>query len=247
MRSTTQGYQGFRNQRPVIRLLLRLVLFLGVLFLLYQGVTRIVVQSVEQQSRAMIPTLEPGDRAFLIPLLYGPRFPLFSLNLPGFSAPRRGDIVLVRPAFLTEASPGVRLLDPIVRFSTVQRQTLDESAAGHSAQQIKRIIGLPGDTVRIERFTAFVRPSGESEFQNEFTLSPQPYQITADPRPEAWEGTDPFGESEAEIELGANDYFLLSDNRSAGVDSRHWGPVGKEAILGRLRLRYWPFDRFGSL
>ena len=46
--------------------------------------------------------------------------------------------------------------------------------------------------------------------------------------------------------LGAKQYFVLGDNRSASQDSRDFGPVPSAAIFGRVFLTYWPLGRFGT-
>jgi signal peptidase I len=49
-----------------------------------------------------------------------------------------------------------------------------------------------------------------------------------------------------EITIPDGHYFMLGDNRAASADSREWGPVPEEWILGEVRLRYWPPGRIGS-
>jgi signal peptidase I len=45
--------------------------------------------------------------------------------------------------------------------------------------------------------------------------------------------------------VGKNEYFTLGDNRSHSSDSREWGMVPRDLIIGKARLRYWPPDRWG--
>jgi signal peptidase I len=244
---TSQGYQGFREQRPLLRALKRLLVFLLLLFVGYQIVTVLLLRSIEQESVSMRPSLEPGDRVLLVPMIYGSRLPLFDSRLPGFRSPQRGDVVAVRPAYMREPGFGLRLSDPVVRFATAQERSLVGHPDWRSRIQVKRIIGLPGDTIRIERFIAFVQPEGKGEFVNEFTLSDRAYSVRDTPRPGTWQQTDPFGGATGEVTLDENEYFVLSDDRTVGLDSRHWGPVEKGDIHGKLWLRLWPFSRFGQL
>lgn len=193
----------------------------------------------------MRPTLDRGDRLVVSPLVYGPRIRVFGWMLPGLSEPRRGDLVAIRPGFMGEASAIRRLANPVVRFVTLERARLDDGADWRSAVQVKRIIGLPGDTVRMERFVAFVRPSGEDRFVNELLLAERPYETSIQGVPDGWLGEDPFGDAMDEIVLGPDEYFVIGDNRAASLDSRHWGPIGEQAIHGRIIFRYWPLGQIG--
>ncbi len=195
----------------------------------------------------MAPTIESGDRLMASPLLYGPRIRAFGWILPGFTEPHRGDLVTIRPGFMEEASAIRRLANPVVRFATVERVRLDDGADWHSAVHVKRIIGLPGDTVRMERFVVFVRPSGEDGFLSEFELARRPYETSTEGLPDGWRGEDPFGDAMEEVVLGPDEYFVVGDDRALSIDSRHWGPIGERAIHGRVIFRYWPLRRIGSL
>lgn len=96
---------------------------------------------------------------------------------------------------------------------------------------IKRIIGLPGETVRIDNDgTIFIDGNElEESYGNEVILDP--------------------GLAEEPIILGEDEYFVLGDNRNGSSDSRDpsVGPVSKDWILGRAWLRIWPLSEFGIL
>lgn len=82
---------------------------------------------------------------------------------------------------------------------------------------IKRVIGLPGEAIRIENGSVFI--NGEK--------LDEPYEI------QLTSGTE-------EITLGAEQYFVLGDNRNASSDSRSFGAIKKDSIRGRTWLVYWP-------
>ncbi len=90
---------------------------------------------------------------------------------------------------------------------------------------IKRIIGLPGETVKIDNnnIIIFNQQGGQ-------ILSETDYLSPGIPTP-----------GEIQITLGENDYFVLGDNRTASSDSRRWGAVPREDIIGRVIIRAWPF------
>ena len=94
---------------------------------------------------------------------------------------------------------------------------------------IKRIIGLPGETIRVQDGKVFI---------NNITLEenylPQEYVTSG--------GT--YWQTGKNIVLLPDEYFVLGDNRSHSSDSREWGVVPKANIVGKAFLRYWPTDRF---
>ena len=92
---------------------------------------------------------------------------------------------------------------------------------------IKRVVGLPLETVELNGNTVTIR---NTEFPEGFTLD-EPYVDDAYTK-----------ESQLVMELGDNEYFVLGDNRKASADSRYWGPLEFERIVGRAYLRLFPFN-----
>ncbi|MFW5737907.1 MAG: signal peptidase I [Spirochaetota bacterium] len=242
---SSRRYETYRETDSLRRRLRRIVGVLLLFFLVYEAVTTVLLSSVEQESIAMEPTISEGDRLFALPLVYGPRIRLFGWVLPGIRPPVRGDIVAVRPPYMPRPGWAGRLADPIVRFVTLGNRRVGEGRTWESSVQVKRIVGVPGDTIQIERFVAYVQPSGEREFVSEFALTSAEYQLQIDERPAGWEALDPFGAAAEAVTLADGEYFVLTDNRSAGLDSRHWGVVTHEHIIAKLSYRFRPLSRFG--
>ena len=98
---------------------------------------------------------------------------------------------------------------------------------------IKRVIGLPGDRVRIEAGRVFVndRPLKED-------YVPAQYRDTI-----SW----PPGASARDVVVPPDMYFVLGDHRSESSDSRSWGYVPRQSIYGKAVFVYWPPDRIGRL
>lgn len=94
---------------------------------------------------------------------------------------------------------------------------------------IKRIIGLPGETVKVEDGKIFIK--NKSIASGEFVLDESSYL----------ENISTAGN--VEMSLGDDEYFVLGDNRDASSDSRKWGAVKKDYIIGRVWVRAWPFNR----
>jgi len=117
-----------------------------------------------------------------------------------FNEPQRGDVVVFRYPF-----------DPSQYF-------------------IKRIVGLPGEKIKIAEGKVYItnpgHPAGEVLAEN--------YLLPA---------MKTLGD--VEVELAADEYYLLGDNRIASLDSRAFGPIKDSYIIGKTLLRGWPLDRIG--
>ncbi len=115
-----------------------------------------------------------------------------------FSAPARGDVIVFR-------YPG----DPSVFY-------------------IKRIIGLPGETVSINHGVVTITTTAGKKL----TLS-EPYVVNEDVT---------YTKS---VTLNAGEYFVMGDNRPNSSDSRVWGPLPRYDIIGRVDFRLLPLSRMG--
>jgi signal peptidase I len=100
-----------------------------------------------------------------------------------------------------------------------------EYPGDHTKSYIKRVIGLPGDDVRIVQGRVIVNSKPLKEPY-------VPLRFTDD-------------RSLAEQVLPAHEYFVLGDHRSISSDSRDFGPVDRSLIYGKAAFVYWPVDQAG--
>ncbi len=126
---------------------------------------------------------------------------LIGLRIPYyFTDPKRGDVVIFKAP----------------------------EAAGEDACQlyIKRVIGLPGETIVIKDGIAYLQnEDGRIKIDNQDW-----WNKNEEPNADGKEKT---------IVLGDNEYFMMGDNRNHSSDSRVWGPVTRKAILAKAWLRYY--------
>lgn len=128
-----------------------------------------------------------------------------------------------------------------MRLASITRDdvVLFRDPSGEDTVMVKRVIGLPGDTVRFLGNEVQVIPgSGTS----------RPLHDAVTPVARAAEAGDPQssgGPGSVSMTLAAGEYFVLGDNRSGSSDSRHWGAVSRDAILGEAVFRVFPWRRIG--
>ena len=226
----------------------RVLRVLLIALVLYLAVTRFLVSSYRIESVSMEPALNPVDRVIVSEIPYGARVPFSSSRLPGQGTPARGDLVVVQPPFVSEPSLIARMLEPVFGFVTLQRSSLYRDLYGGrvSSYMVKRVVGLPGDTLRLSSFTLLVKPRGGAAFVPEMELSPVRYQVATAVDTKGWQPTFPFSGNSPEVTLGDDQYFVLGDNRPQSSDSRSWGPLRMDRIVGKVVYRYWPPNAIGA-
>lgn len=102
---------------------------------------------------------------------------------------------------------------------------------GTGCDFIKRIIGIPGDRVAVRENAIWI--NGEK--------LPEPYI------PSNFEILPGRATLDQEIYLAPDEYFVSGDNRPHSSDSRFWGPITKDEIVGRVFLRYWPVNEMSLI
>ncbi len=190
-------------------------------------VTTFLVQPMRIPSESMVPTLQVGDFLLVDTQSFAPSGALDRLLLPPARV-GRGDLAV---------------------FHNPVEDSLDYGATGAapSALLVKRVIGLPGDRLRLRDGRvlvdgsplpepyAFYAPSRPNNFRDDF-----PSLREADPNvePDWWIELRRKAAS-GELTVPPGCYFLLGDNRNDSEDSRYWGFVRRNAMIGRPLLVYF--------
>lgn len=174
-------------------------------------------------SGSMIPTLLIGDFIVVNKYAYGLRLPVLNTKFLSVGEPQRGDVIVFRYP-----------VDPGVSF-------------------IKRLVGLPGDTVNYRDKQLYV--NGELIERSEIGRYTSQDVKCATPRPDAVRYAESIGGVAHDILLhsssGSRDgqwvvpdghYFVMGDNRDRSNDSREWGFVPEENLMGRAVGIWLNFD-----
>jgi len=175
---------------------------------------------------SMEQTILIGDHVFLNKLLYGPHLPYTSLRLPVLKEIHRQEIV----AFRYPSNPSVMF--------------------------VKRVIGVGGDVVKIQNKKVYLsgRPLDEPYVQYQFsTMLPlrddfPPTPSLLETLPAAW-GLDPTWARQMPsfirndgLHIPPGYLFVMGDNRDNSLDSRFWGFVPLENVVGEPLFVYWSYD-----
>lgn len=195
-----------------MKALLELILTIAVAIALALLIQAFIVKPYRIPSQSMLPTLAIGQRILANRLI---------------SHPSVGDIVVFHPP--SGADPATPTCGS-ANQGDGHPQACDMPTSGESSQTfIKRVVGGPGDTIKI--INGHVYRNGV-------------------PEPDLY--TEPCGAAGScnfpqPIVVPPGDYFMMGDNRGSSDDSRFWGPVPDKWIIGVAFFTYWPPDRFGFL
>lgn len=97
-----------------------------------------------------------------------------------------------------------------------------------STRYIKRIIGLPGETISVEDGSVYIENKSQKQRLDEKDYFPDGIYTTG----------------KVKVALGENEYFVLGDNRNFSLDSRRWGVLPEANIIGRVFWRVLPLRNF---
>ena len=228
----------YADQQNYLRKIRIVLTWLFAFFIIHTIVSALVVSNRVVENSTMMPGILPGERfvffSFTVQHMFRDRN---DANLPF----QRGQIVLVNRN--TDKRPVLRtVLDSFVRFFSLQRFSLfpkDDNL------YVKRIIGLPGDTINMKNYLIRIKPAGQDYEYTEFELTGHDYTPQLPDHSMQWDESIPFSGFMDSIVLGKEECFVLSDDRNVTNDSRTWGPVPADSITARLLVRYWPLTRLG--
>jgi len=188
-------------------------------------IRQFVVEAFKIPSGSMIPTLDIGDHLLVNKFIYGPRMPFTDIRIFTWKEPKRGEIIVFK------------------------------YPENESKNFIKRVVGLPGDKIEIKKGILFINDQPVQVIaqgvykEKEQADGPSYYE-----KPRLLEEQlgivkhnilylrDQSGYDFAPKLVPAESVFVMGDNRDNSQDSRVWGFVKFEKILGRALIIYWSWD-----
>jgi signal peptidase I len=162
-----------------------------------------LVQAFQIPSPSMVGTILVGDHILVNKFAYGPFASAAEKELLPFRIIARGDVII---------------------FKFPKEPEKD---------YVKRVIGLPGETLKIDNGQVMIKKPGDADFS---TLKEEDYVQHIDPL----SAPDPDSlNNRPPVEIPSDSYFVMGDNRDDSRDSRDWGFVPRQCIRGRALLVYW--------
>ena len=198
------------------------------LFLLIRA---FLIEAYRIPSESMVPALLVGDWLFVNKLRFGPNIPFTSVNLPGYAEPLRHDVVVFK-------SPN----------------QIDQPEDPNPTL-VKRIIGMPGDTLYMRSAKLFVNGIAQREpyaegsepgadevsplfdWQKQYSLKQSRFGAAPD---------QPSHDNWGPLVVPPKHFFMMGDNRYNSKDSRYWGLVPRENIRGRPMFVYYSWNAVDS-
>lgn len=180
------------------------------------GIQQFLVKPFRIPSESMVPTLEVGQRV------------LVDRVSPRFSEPERGDVIVFKPPKGADDDAEVQCAEDVPGAACAK------AVDGRSDTNfIKRVVGVPGDELYIEGGRVYLKGK-----DGRFRQQKEPF-IRPDSACETCNLKKP-------IKIPKDHFFMMGDNRGNSTDSRVWGPVPKDWVIGGAFFTYWPPKRIGT-
>ena len=183
------------------------VLLAVVVFMLLQT----TVRNFKVDGSSMDPTLVNGQYLLVNRLVY------LRIEMDRFSS--------IVPFWQAEGDSVRYAIHPPERGEVIVFEFPDVIPSNPKRDFVKRVIGLPGETIEVKDGVPFV----------DGVVLEEPYLTTKD------------HSNVRKVELGAGEYYVIGDNRAHSNDSRSWGAVPEENLRGKVWMIYWPAPRIHIL
>ena len=191
------------SYKPLARVgreIIEAVLLAVVVFMLLQ----FTVRNFKVEGSSMDPTLESGQFLLVNRLMYQ------RIDM--------GRLSRIVPFWQADENSVRYAIHPPLRGEVIVFEFPDVIESNPRRDFVKRVIGLPGETVEMKDGVAYI----------DGVILEEPYLTSKD------------SSNKGSIELGNGEYYVMGDNRSHSNDSRAWGAVPEENLRGKVWMVYWP-------
>jgi signal peptidase I len=212
-----------RAQKQRIKIIVFIIFFYSMYF-----IQDYFISFYHIENKFLEPYIKQGSTLIGSPIFIFPSLFFDSFNL------KRNDWVLVD---LTEkGSYNFRSFERLVEFATFKLINFHRK----KDFTVLEILGLPGDTIKINNLKIYVKPKGQKDFiaENKMSISPSLSDYNR---------MSLYYTLGKEIVLGKDEYFLLSNNRGLGEDSLSLGPIKKEQFKEKILLEISSFSSWKLL
>lgn len=196
-----------------------IAIVLALLIRYYVGTPTVV------QQESMYPTLKQNDRLILS-----------RISRTKKETPNRGDIITFEaPSIQTINIEQANINNPVAIYNNEPTNIFSKFTyyvlEWGKTSYIKRVIGLPGEHVQIQNGKVYI--NGEELDESEY-LQDDVY-------------TDSYGGAFTDFVVPEGYVFAMGDNRGKSIDCRRFGCIPIEKIEGKVKIRFWPLNNFGTI
>jgi len=197
------------------------------------AIRAVIIESYYVPSGSMFPTMLEGDHVFVSKFAFGAHVPFMGWVAPALRDPERGEIAV----FALGRGPKGEICP------------LDQCPKYSSEGFVKRIIGLPGDTIEYKSGQLILngKPAAQRDLHEVFTDNHGvKYRVLEEDlegcRHRILDIPDTTGQSIELRTVPPDRYFMMGDNRDNSNDSRAWGTVHRDDMKGPVLINYWSWN-----
>lgn len=184
-----------------------------------------VVEAYHVPSGSMESTIMTGDYLIGNRFIYGIKIPFLDVRLPSFREPRRGDIIIFRPHY----NPHENFVKRVI------------AVPGDTIQFINKLVYINGELYEDSAFTQFVSSNilpKHTQIGDPYKQAFREYGVSND----GYRPYRPFRDNSDRIIVPRDRYFVMGDNRDNSLDSRMWGFIDRDCILGKVLIVLWSWN-----
>ncbi len=247
-------YRSYKPQGPIKKVLRFLIKLVVMVFLLYLLVNTFLFQTYSIDQPSADKKAVYAGRVLSTPLLYGPRVRIIDYRFPVLRSPKRGAVVITETGQPPKLQWYSLVLNSLAKFFTFNTYVpFSEDEFSHLSRfQVMRIVGMPGDEIKLDKYRIKIKTPTSSHFIDEQEVIQSDYNLiipdhytasglhksgTQEP-PEALSGSQPS------LKLSEGQYMLAPDNRRYFGLSKYWHVSEIQDILSKALLVYWPEFHF---